>query len=216
MKSKLTAVLLICLSLVATDACAGKTTAEKAKPGKAVPTQQQPVSSISKILTPYIAIWKTLKNNTITGVPENAEALIEAAKSEIAGAVKTKKSDEYKSSLETIIKAAQLLDDKQSDIRKTRIAFGTLGDLIVDFTGANFSDEDMKDYKSYYCGVSKHYSRSFYSLCNRLRRSGARPRQTGKRRIPQMRASVTKIAFSLYCNLICINLTEHHRRQPKH
>ncbi len=157
MKSKLAAVLLICLSLIATDACAGKTTAEKAKPGKAVSTQQQPVSSISKILTPYIAIWKMLKNNTITGVPENAEALIEAAKSEIAGAVKTKKSDEYKSSLETIIKAAQLLDDKQADIRKTRIAFGTLGDLIVDFTGANFSDEDMKDYKSYYCGLSKHY-----------------------------------------------------------
>ena len=122
---------------------------------KAVPAKSSE-PFIIKTMPSYLAIRKSLGDNNLKDVSTNAAAFAKSISAGIA-VEKQKKQSEELAPLNNILKATQPLIGKQSDIKITRAAFGKLGDALVDYLNKYVGLYYTKDFKIYYCNMSKHY-----------------------------------------------------------
>jgi hypothetical protein len=149
---------MICLSVAAASAFAATSQPAKENTKKSEsPEAKQPEPFIVRLMTPYFAMRKSLGTDSLKDVSENAAAFTKTLKAEISNLEKKKKPPEELGPLNNILKAATALTGKQTDIKKTRPAFGKLGDALVDYMNKYVGLSYTKDFKIYYCSMSKHY-----------------------------------------------------------
>jgi hypothetical protein len=155
---KRVAITMILFAMTAAAACAASNQAAKDNPKKSdASTAKQPEHFIIKLMPSYFEIRKSLGANTIKSVSDNAAAFAKTLKSQTDVLGKQKKQSEELAPLNNILKAAQPLTEKQTDIEKTRVVFGKLSDALVDYMNKYVGLYYTRDFKIYYCNMSKHY-----------------------------------------------------------
>ncbi|MFA6450655.1 MAG: DUF3347 domain-containing protein [bacterium] len=158
MMKKMLAVTLICLGLGAASAFAAPAQAAKDNSKKSdAGATKKPEHLIQKLAPSYFAIRKSLGDDSVKNVSTNAAVFVKTLSAEITAMEKSKKQSDELPPLTNILKAAQPLTEKQTDIKKSRAAFGKLSDSLVDYMNKYVGLYYTKDIKTYYCSMSKHY-----------------------------------------------------------